>query len=399
MTTTIEQIASFRPLAVYPDDDRFVGLAAQLGAEFAQRAAAHDRENSFVAENYDLLRQSGYTRLAVPEDLGGLGASLRQVCYAQAELAKYCASTALSINMHLYGTLTNAYNWRHGAQAAGNMLRRVASEGLIIMTSGGSDGIFPSGTAVREDGGFRINARKMFCSQAPIANVLTTMATYDDPESGPVVLMIAVPTKSEGFQIVETWDALGMHGTGSHDVRLNDVLISDAQVVGRRPWGKVDPILRNALIHFAPTTASVYYGIAAGARDEAVRLMATRKAPNGEPLANGPMVQREIGLIDSKLRTSWWALAGALNDIGADYTLTEDGINAVLIAKRHILEMAGEIIELAMDTVGGSSYFKRSPLERAYRDVRAGNYHPLTPEKSLLYAGRHALGLSVDEVW
>jgi acyl-CoA dehydrogenase len=391
--------SSFRPLPVYPDDDRFVSLAAELGAKFAQSAAEHDRENSFVGEHYELLRQSGYTRLAVPEELGGLGATLRQVCYAQAELAKHCASTALAINMHLYGTLTNAYNWRHGAEAAGNMLRRVVNDGLIVMTSGGSDGIFPSGTAQRVDGGFRVNARKMFCSQAPIANILTTMATYDDPENGPVVLMIAVPTKSDGAQIIETWDALGMRGTGSHDMQFYDVFIADAQVVGRRPWGKVDPILCNALLHFAPTTASVYFGIAAGARDEAVRLMHVRKAPSGEPLANDQMVQREIGLIDSKLRTSWWALAGALNDIGADYTLTEEGINAVLIAKRHILEMAGEIIDLAMETVGGSSYFKRSPLERAYRDVRAGKYHPLTPEKSLLYAGRTALGLSVDDIW
>jgi acyl-CoA dehydrogenase len=52
-----------------------------------------------------------------------------------------------------------------------------------------------------------------------------------------------------------------------------------------------------------------------------------------------------------------------------------------------------------MEAAGGSSYFKRSPIERAYRDVRAGKYHPLPPEKTLVYAGRSALGLSVDEVW
>ncbi len=399
MTTTASRATGFRPAPVYPGDDRFVELAAELGAQFAQRAADHDRDNSFVTENYEPLRESGYAALAVPEELGGKGATLRQVIYAQAELARYCASTALAINMHLYSTLVSAYSWRHGATAAGTTLRRVVDDGLIIMTSGGSDGIFPTGTAVREENGFRISGRKVFCSQAPVAGVLTTMAAYDDPDSGRVVLLAAIPTKSDGFKILDTWDALGMHGTGSNDVQLDDVFVSDAQIVARRPWGKVDPFLRNALVHFAPTTASVYFGIAAGARDEAVKRMTSRTARSGEPLAHDAMVQREIGLIDAKLRSAWWALIGALNEIGEDYTPTEEAIGAVVIAKRHVLEMAGEIIDLAMETVGGASYFTGSPLERAYRDVRAGKYHPLTPEKSLLYAGRRALGVSVDDVW
>ena len=391
--------SGFRPAPVHPDDDKFVELAAQLGAEFAQRAADHDRDNTFVLENYDALRQSGYTALAVPEELGGKGATLRQVIFAQAELARYCASTALAVNMHIYSTLVSAYSWRHGAAAPEKLLRRVVDEGLIIMTSGGSDGIYPSGTAVRDVDGFRINARKVFCSQAAVANLLTTMALYHDPETGPVVLVAAIPTKSEGFTVLDTWNALGMRGTASNDVQLENVFISDAQVVTRRPWGKVDPFLRNALVHFAPTTAAVYFGIAAGVRDEAVRIMSSRTSRSGEPLANDVMVQREIGLIDCKLRTAWWSLIGALNEVGEDYAPTEEAVGAMVIAKRHVLEMAGEIVNLAMDTVGGSSFFKRSPLERAYRDVRAGNYHPLTPEKTVLYAGRTALGLGTDDIW
>ena len=391
--------SGFRPAPVYPDDDKFVELAAELGAEFVQRAAEHDQDNTFVLENYGPLRESGYTALAVPEELGGKGATLRQVIYAQAELARYCASTALAVNMHLYSTLVSAFSWRHGAAAPANLLRRVVDDGLIIMTSGGSDGIYPTGTAERDGDGFRINARKVFCSQAAIANLLTTMAVYDDPEAGRVVLVAAIPTKSEGFTVLDTWNALGMHGTASNDVQLDNVFISDSQVVMRRPWGKVDAFLRNALVHFAPTTAAIYFGIAAGVRDEAVRIMSARADRSGEPLSSDVMVQREIGLIDCKLRTAWWSLIGALNEVGDDYAPTEEAVGAMVIAKRHVLEMAGEIVDVAMEAVGGSSYFKRSPLERAYRDVRAGKYHPLTPEKTLLYAGRTALGLSIEDIW
>src|SRR5829696_3956162 len=87
----------FRPAPAREGDDKFVPLATELGRQFAPLAAEHDRDASFVEENYAILRESGYTRLIVPEELGGLGASLRQTCYEQAELARCCGSTALAV--------------------------------------------------------------------------------------------------------------------------------------------------------------------------------------------------------------------------------------------------------------------------------------------------------------
>ena len=114
---------------------------------------------------------------AIPEELGGLGASLRQVCYAQAELARYCGATALAVNMHLHPHWPRSTAGSTARRTPANLLRRVAAERLILMSSGGSDGIWPSTTATRESGGFRVNGRKAFCSQAPVANVLSTFAT------------------------------------------------------------------------------------------------------------------------------------------------------------------------------------------------------------------------------
>jgi alkylation response protein AidB-like acyl-CoA dehydrogenase len=391
----------YRPAPLREGDDRFVPLAAELGARFAERADEHDRDNTFVHENFHELRAAGYHALAIPTELGGLGGSLRQVCYAQAELAKYCGATALAINMHLYGTLTTIYRWKHGAAAAEGVLRRIASDGLILMTSGGSDGIWPTGVAVKEDGGYRVTGRKRFCSQAPIADVLSTMAVYDDPQEGRIVLAMGIPTASEGFRIVETWDTLGMRATASHDVQLDEVFVSEAQVAARRPWGRLDPFLRNAILHGLSTMAAVYYGVAAGARDVAVRTVARRQRGDGEPLAQDPALHHLIGRMDSGLRTAWWSLLGGLSELGDDYAyeLTDRNCNTVLLAKRHVVTEAVAVVDAAMEAVGGSAYFKRSPLERAYRDVRAGKFHPLPPEKTLLFAGRLALGLPVDQIW
>jgi alkylation response protein AidB-like acyl-CoA dehydrogenase len=388
----------FRPPVLRPGDADFVPLAAELGSEFASRAAEHDRDNTFVRENFDRMREAGYLRLAVPVELGGLGATMRQVCVAQAELGRYCGSTALSVNMHLFQTLATVYRWRRGA-AVEPLLRRIARDGIVVMSSGGSDGMWPSGTAVREDGGYRISGRKVFCSQAPVADVLATMAVYDDPQDGPVVLAIGIPTATEGFEIVETWDTLGMRGTSSHDVQLDNVFVADAQVAARRPWGRVDPVLRNAGVHFAPPVASVYWGIAAGARDEAVRIVCSRRTGDGQALSGDAIVQRQVGLMDTKLRTAWWSLAGALDEIGEEYELDDWTMGTLMMAKREIVTKAIEVVDLAMDLAGGSSYFKRSPLERAYRDVRAASFHPLNPEKTLLHAGRLALGQPADTIW
>jgi len=389
---------AFQPRPLQAGDDRFVGLARELAAEFAERAAQHDHDNTFVAENYARMKETGYTRLAIPEEFGGLGASMRQVLYAQAELAKGCGSTALAIAMHHYNMLALVYRWKHGAEGVAASLRKIADNNLIVMTSGGSDGIWPSATATRTEGGFLFSGRKVFCSQAPIADLMTTMARYDDPSDGPVVLMAAVPLRQPGIEMIETWDTLGMRGTQSNDLVLNDVFVSDTQIAARRAWGRNDPPLRNALIHFAPVVASVYWGIAAGARDEAVAAVIKRSERIGSVLADSA-IQRQVGEIDARLQAAWWALIGAVTEIGDDYALDEQTANTVVIGKREVVNAATAIVDMAMDLAGGGSYFRRSPIERAYRDVRAGKFHPLTPEKTLLHAGRLALGLDPNDIW
>lgn len=380
-------------------DNAFVALAASLGSVFAPLAADHDRENTFVYENFDLMRDAGYLRLAVPRELGGLGATMRQVCFAQAELARHCASTALAVNMHLYLSLSNVFRWRRGAPGAEAVLRRVANEGLVLMTSGGSDGIYTSATAIKEDSGYRISGRKIFCSQAPVAGVITTMARYEDPEEGTVVLLAGIPMSAPGVSVPETWNALGMRATGSHDVILDNVRVTEAQVAARRPWGKVDPALRVAGIHFAPPVAAVYAGLAAAARDEAVKVVTQRRQGDGRSMAEDAAVQRQIGLMDVKLKVLWWALLGALDELGDEYVPDDRAMAPLMIAKRQIVTEAQEIVNIAMEVVGGSSYLAPSFLERAYRDVRAGAFHPLNPERTLSYVGRLTLGVPADTIW
>jgi alkylation response protein AidB-like acyl-CoA dehydrogenase len=391
--------AATYPTPVRPDDNRFVPLAAEVGAVAAAHANEHDRDATFVSEAYDAMRATGYLRLAVPQELGGLGASIRQVCYAQAELARHDGATALAVTMHLYLTLMQGFRHRKGAADAEGVLRRVADEDLVIATSGGSDWLWPNTVAVPVGGdgdggrpdGFLVTGRKGFCSQSPGAAVVATTAVVGEPGEGAEVIHFSLPLAAEGVRLDETWDTLGMRGTASHDLVLEDVFVPADKVMGRRSWGEFGVPLAAAAVHFAPLVGATYLGIAMGARDAAVA-KSTAASRGPRPLTHLPRVHRQVGLMDAKLRVAWWALLGAIDELGDDYAVDPPTLATVMVAKRQAVTDAIAVVDLAMDVLGGRAYFRSATLERAYRDVRAGTFHPLTPEATLEYAGKLALG-------
>jgi acyl-CoA dehydrogenase len=372
-------------------DDDLVAWAGSLGRQVAEHAARHDRDGTFVTEAYDLLRESGYLALAVPEELGGRGATIRQVAMAQRELARHCGSTALASVMHHHVVLFTAWRYRRDMAGAEATLRKVAENGIVIVSTGGGDLTAPRGTATRVDGGFVVNGRKPFASQAPVGAAMSTMFTYDDPDEGRLVLNVSIPMASEGVSVLETWDALGMRGTGSHDIELKDVFVADAQVLARRPHGTVDGPLQVILSHAMPPISAVYLGVAEAARDHAVDLL-SRSSRKDDPLR-----QRQVGLMDTRLRVAAWALEGALVAVGDDPTPSMDTVVEVMAAKREIALAGVEVAGLALEVAGGAGFHRSQPIERGLRDLQAARYHPFDPEETLLHAGRVALGLPADQ--
>jgi alkylation response protein AidB-like acyl-CoA dehydrogenase len=378
-----------RPSTV--QERELVAWASELGAAIAGDAARHDREGSFVADAYEVLRASGYLALAVPEELGGGGATIREVSMAQRELARHCASTALASVMHHHVVLFTAWRYRRGLPGAEATLRRVADEGIVLVSTGGADTTRPRGDAVRTDGGYLVSGRKVFASQAPAGAVLSTMFAFDDPDEGRIVLNMAVPLSSEGVTVLDTWDAMGMRGTGSHDVELRDVFVPDERVLARRPYGKVDGPLQVIFSIAMPPIAAVYLGVAEAARDHAVA------AITGTAKAEDPTVQRQVGLMDTRLRVASWALDGALAAVGDDPEPSMATVAAVMAAKREIAVAGIEVCDLAMEVAGGAAFYRTSPIEQAYRDIRAAKFHPFSVEETLVHAGQLALGLPADE--
>ncbi|WP_073457325.1 acyl-CoA dehydrogenase family protein [Pseudonocardia thermophila] len=368
-------------------DEDVRALAADMGRVAAPYEAEHDRDATFVSEAYTAMTERGYLRLAVPADLGGLGATPRQLLIAQEELGSWSGAAALATTMHHYLTLVQVWRRRRGAPDAEGVLRRVAEDGLIMATSGGSDWVCPTTIATPVDGGYLFDGRKSFCSQAPVASVISTSAVLGAPGPDAVVLHAGVPLSAPGVRIEETWDTLGMRGTASHDVVFDGVFVPAEKIMGTRPYGELAGPLLVAAIHFAPIAGAAYLGVARGAAEEAVRI-ANRRGRYG--------AVRQAGEMFARLRVARWALQAALAEVGDDPAADEAALETVMTAKRHAVTEARAVTDLALELAGGPAFHRSSPLERAYRDVRGGPFHPLTPEATLELVGRRAFALLTE---
>jgi alkylation response protein AidB-like acyl-CoA dehydrogenase len=366
-----------------------VARAAACGPSLAAHAAEHDRDGSWVGPAYDALRAAGLLTIGVPAELGGAGASIRDITMVQRELGKHCGATALASSMHQHVTAFTAWRFRRGLAGAEGTLRKVLDDGIVLVSTGGGDFTRPRGTAVKVDGGYRVNGRKRFASQAPAGAVMSTMFVYDDPEQGQRVLNMGVPMASEGVSIVDTWDTLGMRGTASHDVQLDDVFVPDERVLANRPYDQLDGPLQVIVSIAFPIICGAYLGVAEGAFEHAV-------AAVSDP--HDPGVQRAVGLMRNRLQVAAWALDGALAAVGDDPAPSMETVAAVMAAKREIGDAGIEVCDLAMEVAGGQAFFKGSPIERAYRDIRAIKFHPLSWDQTLVHAGRLALGQPCDRI-
>ncbi|RHW27797.1 acyl-CoA dehydrogenase [Nocardioides immobilis] len=365
--------------------------AAAIGPAIAEQAARHDADGSFVTEAYDALRDAGLLKAGVPTELGGDGATVAELTALQRELAHHCGSTALASSMHQHVVAFTAWRYRRGLPGAEATLRRVAEEGILLVSTGGGDYTHPRGEAVKVEGGYRVSGHKRFASQSGHVNggtVMSTMFVYDDPDQGKRVLNLAVPIAAKGVTVADNWDTLGMRGTASNDIVVEDVFVPDERVLANRPYGVVDPPLQVISEVAFPIITGAYLGVAEAAYAAAVAAAA--------PKADSPLVQRQIGRMQHRLRVASWALDGALAAIGdgvdGDVTPSHEAYLAVMMAKAEVAEAGIEVCDLAMDVAGGPAFFKGSVIERAYRDIRAVKFHPLTPEATLVETGRHELG-------
>lgn len=365
----------------------WVALADKVGREIAATTARHDEEESFVEEGFRALKEAGFFSALVPAELGGLGADYRDICNAIRRLGTYCGSTALAFSMHSHLVAVPAWRWRHENAPVEGLLKRVAAEGLVLISSGGADWLPSNGQAVKVEGGFRVSAKKTFSSGCQMGDLLVTSAIHDDPEKGPTVLHFAVPFKAEGVRRLDTWRVLGMRGTGSHDVVLENVFVPDAAIVARREPGKWHMLFHHIFVLAFPLVYSAYVGVAEGARDRALEIARARPKTHALTVAAGRL---ENAFMAAEMSLDRMIAIAETEAPGPERT------SRAAIAHTLTAEAAIRTVERAMELVGGASFYRDLGLERAFRDVQGARFHPLQELPQLELTGRMALGMGID---
>ena len=365
---------------------------------FHSRASAYDRENRFFTEDFEELRESGYLKQLIPSDMGGPGGSLTSYIEQLKDVAYHAPATALATNMHMYWTGVAA-NMRAMGDSSLEWILSEAANGEVFAAGHGETGaelpLFLSTTkAERVDGGYRFTGHKIFGSLSP---VWTRLGLHGMTADGQIVHAF-MPRDTPGYTIKETWDTLGMRATRSDDTILDGAVVPDRYIARILPAGGADLFVLSVFAWAEPTFATIYTSLAKRAIDLAVEGVKKRTSlALSRSMAYHPEVQHEI----AAMQIEFEGMQAHVDRIVADWT---NGVDhgalwpmKLVAMKHHCVEGAKQIVDRAMTVSGGTGMFRSNELERLYRDVRCGGFHPANSMLVHELVGKSMLGIDLGE--
>ena len=356
-----------------PERMALVDRVAELGPLIAKRADEVDRNASFPYDNWDDLKAAGLLGIVVPKSHGGLGGDFVGYALASEELARHCASTALTFNMHvattlLVGEVAGSLGLDAADQALLDRRRETLWNGIIqdqhIHSQPFSEGIAAGATAGYAtraepvDGGYLVTGRKIFASLSGGCDWHNVLCQVEGDDR---LRLLGVPHTGEGVRIQGTWDPLGMRGTDSRNLVMEKVFVSE-----EHEW--LPPGVFNQCAdrwpNFYMTLSFSYLGLMRGILDFTEDYLKTG------------------GRRDHAIKQQGWAEMNiryeqaqalcyrVLADTQADPS--QEKITRAWASLYTTMEGAPEMASTAVRICGGRSMLRPSYIERAYRDARCG---------------------------
>lgn len=377
-------------------------LSEETLQHFAQRASTYDRENRFFSEDFEELREAGFLKIHVPREMGGLGLTLPETLQHLKAIAYRAPATALATNMHLYWT------------GVASDLRRLGDNSLEWMLEGAANGeVYAAGhaehgndlagflstcRAERVDGGYRFTGRKMFGSLTPVWTKLGLWGMDSSDPNAPMMVHAMLDRDAGGFRIEETWDTLGMRATASHDTILEGAFVPDANVMRVLPAGTADLFVLTIFAWVEPMFGTIYLSAAQRAMDVAVEAVKTKTSlALSRSMAYHPEIQHNVAEMFLAIEAASAQVDRIANDWANGVDHGEMWPAKLVAAKQNAAEAAKLVVDRAMTVSGGFGMFKRSELERLYRDIRCGGFHPANSMLVHEIVGKSCLGIGLDE--
>ena len=373
------------------DEQQFIRQTVRDFAqnEIAPRSAEIDATSEFPHDLFKQMAGLGLLGLPFPEEYGGADADAISMALATEEIARGDGSTALaylahiglgSTPLHLYGTEEQKQQFLVPA-ATGEYL---AAFGLTEPQAGSDAGATRT-TATLDGDEWVINGEKMWITNAPIAGHIIVAALTDREKGRKGISMIIVPRDTPGLSFGKHEHKMGLRGSMSTAVFLNDVRVPRENLLGERGRGYAQflAILDGGRV----TIGAMAIGLAQTAYEHAVKY-AQQRETFGRPIGSYQSVSNMIadmavGLEASRLlvyKAAWLKAEG------------QPFSQAAAIAKLYATEASERICRDAIQVLGGYGYSSEFPVERQYRDTRLLTIGEGTSEIQRMVIARHVLG-------
>jgi alkylation response protein AidB-like acyl-CoA dehydrogenase len=366
-------------------------LTGPLLERIRGRAAGYDRDNAFFHEDLADLQAAGYLKIFVPAVDGGLGLGLTEAAQLQRLLATAAPATALAINMHLVWTGVAQVLAARGDSSLDFILQEAAQGEVFAFgnSEAGNDSVlFDSRTEAvpLPDGGYSFTGRKIFTSLSPAWTRLGIFGKDSSAQDGAGELVHGFITRATpGYEILPDWDTLGMRASQSNTTLLDGAVVPAERIFRKLPVGpNADPLIFAIFACFETLLAAVYAGIGERALTLGVEAVKRRTSfkNGGRSYAQDPDIRWKVAEAAMAMDALYPQLSRVAADVDEIVDHGSQWFPRLVGLKVRATETARAVVDLAIRVSGGSSYFRGSELERLYRDVLAGMFHPSDDESA-----------------
>ena len=350
-----------------PQQAHFRDLARQVAHDhLAAYAATVDREGVFPAASIAAVRAAGLLDLLTPAHYGGAAVDWQTFVQVMAEIGGACGSTGLIAIMHCAAMMLLAIGGRPAQQEQYFRAARAGALWSVSFSEAGSGAQFmrPTTVARQTESGYVLSGRKAFCTSAGTAQYLI-ISTLVAPDQATLFI---VEQGRAGLTVAPTWDAMGMRASASHDLVFEGYqAAAHERLGGEGAGGELGRLSRPP---FVLGFAATYLGIAEAAAAYAMEHARTRRRqPENLPLSSYEGIRFMVADMDTALLAGRLALQRAAWAVDSHQP---DAVQAMTEAVALCTTNAVAVCHQALQVCGGHGYLKRAPVERYYRDVRAG---------------------------
>jgi alkylation response protein AidB-like acyl-CoA dehydrogenase len=354
------------------ESNEFTSTASSLAREvLARNAADVDARSRFPSESIAALATAGLNGLCVAKESGGKAQGPRQFVGVVEELAQGCASSAMVFVMHTSAVQAIAAS---KSPERDKLLREIASGKhltTLAFSESGSRSIFwvPMSKLEPDGDGYRTSAKKSWVTAADHADSYVATAGVASGKSVLDSTLYLVQRKASGVRTKNPFDGLGLRGNESAPVELDNVRVSKNDLLTDVGAG-LGPILNVVLPWFAIGSAAMANGICRAAiASTTAHLTSATFEFDGKKLRDLPNLRSRLARMSLATEQSRALLAHTIQMLEKPSEMTPF---YVLHARLAAIEAAVQVTDLAMKTCGGAAFSKQLPLERLFRDARAG---------------------------